>query len=86
MGGGTKEKILGIAKLFSLVEYMGFDIGLTDRGPKIMEINSHPGIGYLQMFRGFFTDERLGKYFRAKIDMLEALSEREKLSRNGITR
>ncbi|MBQ7155003.1 MAG: hypothetical protein IJR85_05560 [Synergistaceae bacterium] len=85
-GGGTKEKILGIAKLFSLVEYMGFDIGLTDRGPKIMEINSHPGIGYLQMFRGFFTDERLGKYFRAKIDMLEALSEREKLSRNGITR
>lgn len=32
---------------------MGFDIGVTDKGFKYMEINSHPEIDYLQMYRPF---------------------------------
>ena len=71
LGGGLKERILGIARLLSNVEYMGFDVGITDHGAKIMEINSHPGIGYLQCFRGFYTDERLGGYFRSKLQNFE---------------
>lgn len=76
--GRLKERILGIAELLSNVEYMGFDVGITSKGAKIMEINSHPGIGYLQCFRAFYTDEKLNRFFRGKIQKVKTgLSENE---------
>lgn len=80
------SKVIGIAKRFNNIEYMGFDIGVTDKGFKCMEINSHPGIGYVQMYRPLFADPFTEKYFKSKIDKINSLSDVEKLKRNGILR
>lgn len=81
-----KNMILGIAKRFSTIEYMGFDIGITDSGFKCMEINSHPGIKYMQIFHSFLINDELSKYFKDKIDSIDALNVNEKAKRNGILR
>ena len=65
---------------------MGFDIGVTDKGFKCMEINSHPGIDYVQMYRPLFADLFTEKYFKSKIDKINSLSDVEILERNGILR
>ena len=40
-----------------VLSYLGFDIGITEDGPKLMEINSHSGVHYLQMLpRSWRTD------------------------------
>ena len=81
-----KETVLGIATRFSTVELMGFDIGITDHGFKCMEINSHPGIKYMQIFAPFFSVPYLGEYFTKKIMEVDGLSDEEKIKRNMILR
>lgn len=81
-----KEMVLGVAEHFNTIEYMGFDIGVTDKGFKCMEINSHPGIGHMQLYHPFFKDPRTSSYFRKKLDVLAALTEEEKKTRIGIPR
>ena len=51
-----KETILDIAKRFRCIEYMGFDVGIIDNDFKIMEINSHLGIKYMQIFTPFLRE------------------------------
>lgn len=58
------ELSLGIARHLPLLSVLGFDIGVTDAGPKIMEINSHPGVHYVQLFTPLMADPR----FKAFID------------------
>lgn len=65
---------------------MGFDIGVTDKGFKCMEINSHPGIDYVQMYRPLFADLFTEKYFKSKIDKINSLSDVDKLKRRFIVR
>lgn len=81
-----KSSVLGIAKRFFGVEFMGFDIGVTDDGFKIMEINSHPGLGIPQMFHPYMSDERIKNYFQKKLGIVDNLSDEEKLRRNNILR
>ncbi len=61
------DTIFGISKKLFNVEYMGFDVCFTTAGMKIMEINTHPGIKYMQVFDPFFADETNKKYFETKI-------------------
>lgn len=71
---------------FSNLEYLGFDIGITDDGFKCMEINTHPGIKYMQIFKPFNKDTLLKKYFAKKIEDIDALDETAKSRRNEILR
>ena len=68
------------------VEYLGFDVGITADGPKIMEINSHTGIKYLQLFTPLMAHEQAGAYFRAKLAALDALTPEQVARRNAIPR
>lgn len=68
------------------LEYMGYDVCITDKGPKVIEINSHSGSKYLQFFQPFYKDEYMGPYFRDKIEQVKALSNEEKAARNRIVR
>lgn len=77
-----KTSVLGIASLLNNVEYMGFDIGITDTGFKIMEINSHPGINTSQVFCPFYKNELVKDYFKNKICLVDSLSSGEKALRN----
>ena len=84
------EELLEMLRKISLkvgaCEYLGFDACVTDKGPKIMEINSHSGIKYLQLFRPIMTDPVAGPYFADRLDRLERLSDAERLRRNAIVR
>ena len=81
-----REAVLGVARRFSTIEYMGFDIGITDEGFKCMEINSHPGIKYMQVFAPLLADDRTREYFGRKVREVDGLSDVEKAKRNGIVR
>ena len=81
-----KNIILDIATKFNTITYMGFDIGITDDGFKCMEINSHPGIKYMQIFKSLYADEKNKEFFEQKISIVDGLSEEEKKARNGILR
>lgn len=54
-----KSMIEFVSRKFSNLEYLGFDIGITDNGFKCMEINTHPGIKYMQIFEPFYTNDFL---------------------------
>ena len=62
-----KNNILGISKRFFNIELMGFDVGITSKGIKIMEINTHPGIKYMQVFESLLGNDLNKKYFETKI-------------------
>ena len=81
-----KETVLGIAKRFSTVEFMGFDIGITKDGFKCMEINSHPGIKYMQIFKPLLLNREIKQYFSDKIAEIDRMSGEEKMKRNSIAR
>lgn len=81
-----KETVLGIARRFSTLELMGFDIGVTNKGFKCMEINSHPGIKYMQIFKPLLQDHFSKEYFTEKISGLDLMPYEEKVKRNGILR
>ncbi len=81
-----KQTILGIAQRFNTLEWLGFDIGVTDHGFKCMEINTHPGIKYMQIFRSLYADDLTRDYFKRKVQEIDNLTEEEKLKRNRIAR
>ena len=81
-----KETILSIANRFNTLEWLGFDIGVTDKGFKCMEINTHPGIKYMQILRPFLIDDFLKEYFSRKIWEVDKLTDVEKQVRFKIVR
>ena len=81
-----KQMVLGIAQRFNTLEWMGFDIGVTENGFKCMEINSHPGIKYMQIFHPFFENPLLERYFKSKIEKMKLLTKEQMRQRNHILR
>jgi hypothetical protein len=51
-----------------------------------MEINSHSGIKYMQIFNPFLKDDYLRRYFLEKIEEINTLTVIEKRNRNMILR
>ncbi|WP_072371380.1 sugar-transfer associated ATP-grasp domain-containing protein [Thermophilibacter mediterraneus] len=80
------EMVRRIALKVGACEYLGFDACMTERGPMIMEINSHTGIKYLQLFRPVFDDPVAGPYFERRLARLDSLSEDERRARSTIVR
>lgn len=73
--GEIKELSLGIACYMPVLSYLGFDIGITEAGPKLMEINSHSGVHYLQMFTPLMADERFRAFAEGRIAGLAAMDD-----------
>ena len=73
-----------IALKVGACEYLGFDACITERGPMIMEINSHSGIKYLQLFHPIWKDETLAPYFRERLAAIDALDEAARGRRNAV--
>ena len=80
------EMLQKISLKVGACEYLGFDVGITDKGPKIMEINSHSGIKYLQLFTPLLENKMAASYYHSKLEALNALSKEERLYRNDIVR
>ena len=63
-----KNKICQIGKYLFELEYLGFDVAVTENGFKIIEINSFQGIDFFQIkypLKG--KNEKTKKYFDRKI-------------------
>lgn len=84
--GRLKKLILGIAQKFNTIEYMGFDIGITDDGFKLMEINSHPGHAIPQIFHPFLSNPLLKEYFQSKLHTIDSFTEEQRKARNNLPR
>lgn len=84
--GYLKDTLLNIARRFGTLEWLGFDIGITDDGFKCMEINTLPGIKYMQMYRPLYADAYTREYFQRKLREIDNLTEDEILVRNKIAR
>lgn len=54
-----KNKILEISNHLSFLKYVGYDIALTEKGFKILEINSKVGLHTLQVQEPLLIDERI---------------------------
>lgn len=84
------SEVLDVLRKFSLkvgaCEYLGFDIGMTESGPMVMEINSHTGVKYLQLFQPAFDNDVLARYYQTKMAAIDALTGEDLLARNRIAR
>ena len=78
-----KHLVLGISERFNTCSYLGFDIGVTNKGFKCMEINSHPGIKYLQIFNPLLKNEQTKDFFNKKIDEILYMSAEDKKKREN---
>lgn len=81
-----KNQVLGMCTLLNSIEYIGFDIGITDKGFKIMEINTHPGIEFGQLMCPIMKHPIYKNYFKSKIDTIINLDTAAKNKRNCIQR
>ena len=63
----VKNKIVTVCHYLSSLEYLGFDIIITNDGMKICEINTHPAADYEQvMCSPILADEKAKTFFRHK--------------------
>lgn len=81
-----RQMVLGIADRFRNVEYMGFDLCVSSNGFKCMEINSHPGMRHMQIFKSFLADDYTREYFERKIANIDKMTEQQRIIRNAIIR
>lgn len=81
-----KQMLIEMSLRIGPLEYLGYDIGITPDGPKLMEINSHSGCKYLQIFRPYRSDAFLSKFFEEKLAAIDALDEEGITRRNGLAR
>lgn len=82
----VRQTVLGISDRFRNIEYMGFDLCVSTNGIKCMEINTHPGIRHMQIFKSLFSDQYTREYFERKIAAVDSLCESDKIKRNLIIR
>ena len=83
----VRKTVYAISKKFFGVEWMGFDVCIDSHGKmRIMEINSHPGIKYMQVFSPFMKSEKLRQYFEKKKEWIQQMSETDRLARAKIQR
>lgn len=62
-----------------------FDIGITDGGFKLMEINPHPGLGP-QIFHPLLENDVVKTYFKDKLNTINEFSDTQRIARNNLPR
>lgn len=82
----AKGLALGLAEYLPTLSFLGFDIGITDEGPKIMEINSHPGIHYVQLFTPLMENTSFSNFIEERSRAIAELSDGERERRWRIAR
>lgn len=82
-----KQTVLDIAKFFFGVEWIGFDVCIDSNGNmRIMEINTHAGIKYMQLYEPIYKNDKLKKYFEKKLEEIDTMESGKKEARVKIPR
>ena len=66
----VKEKVLAICRYLSELEYLGFDVAITEDGLQIIEINIHPDLHKVPTF-----NDKLKTFFERKIALKKSMYE-----------
>jgi hypothetical protein len=66
----VRSAVLKIANALAMVPYMGWDIVVTEKSFKVLEINSLPGTDTLQVHGPLLDDERLRRFYASRIPSL----------------
>lgn len=61
------EKLTQISQYLSPLTYLGYDIALTEKGFKIIEINSHQGIRMFQSYYPLLKDNLAAHFFNQRL-------------------
>lgn len=80
------DDIYGVCRYLGTLEWLGFDIGISHKGFKMMEINTWPGITYMQAFEPLMLHPTAGPFFRNKVRQIKNLPPEQKAQRNAIQR
>ncbi len=64
----VKNKIIEMCKYLSELNYLGFDIAITEDGFKVIEINSHQNIRAFQIYSPLLANNRASKYFNRLLE------------------
>lgn len=83
---GVVETALGIAESFGFVDYLGFDFGVTDEGLRLMEINSHSGMKYIQALSPVLDNDAAAEFFESRLAALDCLTDGEREARWRLSR
>ena len=67
------NNILMIMNRYSFIKHAGLDIVITEKGFKILEINSLPTLSIIQVEEGLLKDERIRKFYFDKMNLNERL-------------
>jgi len=84
------DEIVSFVKEFSkkycLCQYLGFDLCVSNKGIKVMEINSHSGIKHIQLSKPLLKDSFTKEYFIKKIRMIDNMDSEQLLQRHNLWR
>lgn len=75
---GIVGTALGIAESLGFVDYLGFDFGVTDKGLRLMEINSHSGMKYIQALSPVLDNDDASEFFESRLAALDRLTDKER--------
>lgn len=62
----TKQLILDAAERIGFMEYIGWDVIITPKGPVILEANINSGMNVLQVHRPLLEDNRVRRYLKKR--------------------
>jgi len=65
----VKGQLLAISRYLPQLTFLGYDIVITEDGFRIIEINSHPGIGN-QCYQPFLKDNPAADFFRKLLEKI----------------
>lgn len=63
----VKNKVIEMCKYMSELNYLGFDVAITEDGFKVIEINSHQNIRAFQVYSPLLKDNRATEYFKSAL-------------------
>lgn len=75
-----------VCRLMPNLEWLGFDFAVTNRGIKIMEINTHADHTVDQMGKPGLSRRVIADYFAQKLAAIDNMTDEQRLQRNAIQR
>ncbi len=62
----AKALVLRICIMLPQLDYVGWDVAITDAGPVVIEGNSHPSLRFFQIYRSLLDDQRIAAFLASR--------------------
>jgi hypothetical protein len=62
----AKALVLHLCEMLPYLDYVGWDVAITEQGPVVIEGNSHPSLRFFQIYRSLLTDARVAAFLAAR--------------------